>query len=136
MNGKLREFRHNVEIKNGHFYRVIVVHDLKFVIKIHKNKRERLNCSKDNEIRLFEQYDIRNGLQIFPRKNSSIAKHFLYPVYSSKSKKVIVQPLADTSREKKLQALNELGSLSLPDLHDDNVGYYGDKPVMIDYWHS
>ena len=80
----------------------------------------------------------RNYNQRFPRKNTKIAKHFLYPVWHSSCHSIIVQPKANTE----IQAVNDAEdffceeNMIYSDLHEGNVGMFEGRPVIIDYLHE
>lgn len=134
--------RKEYRMRQGHFYKVVVLRDLNVVVKFLKTKEERCKYSLDDADLLFKSSHLKTGVQKFPRRNTFTGEHFLYPLWHSKSRDIIVQDLVDTSSKAVSKAMDyfladdDFTCAPQSDIHDGNVGMFEGFPVIFDYWHK
>ena len=89
----------------------------------------------DPEYKFVVKYLFTDGMgrALFPRKCTPVAKFFLYPIFHTRRKEIIIQPYADrTDGAKHRRTIAETG-IDYFDFCDCNVGTYEGRPVIFDY---
>jgi hypothetical protein len=109
-----------ISLDEGTFYEGFVDSNYEFVVK--------LIIQRENQHK-----DWRRGRAVFPSLNHPVSEYFLYPLFYTPKKEVIIQPYVETKDQDKAYEMLSSVVDKYFDFYECNVGWYNEQAVIFDY---